>query len=765
MTTLEAIELVKSKSPHELTPDELAALREVFEESPALYAALGGREEVEAYLASAEEALASGTSAADAAQESQSELESEEEDVPEAAHSGLGKHAVELLLAVALVAAVGWWLATRFLAIKEEQTPTAQRAAEDEGKVEDEDAASDHGDRKAGASGSKKAKRKVRRKGSRPKRPWEAWKIARGESTKIRVDDDWDVSDPSTPRRLRVLRTQGGPITLSRTREFLPQHRWLLVDVRPEQFMTTPGTISVRIDGKEAAVIAIGGCTTLLPLYIEVAPGEPREVALSIEFTPGESGQRIAWWTVKPVAKQEMEPRPASPLVTKLLSDDPSVRRQAAIEAARTSDGFTRAILAHAINDEDPSVRKEVARSIFKRNDLAGNEALCNAMATHEDCGVRPQFAEHLVKNPDPRAEEALIKALATADEKLAVTAIAALSKLESERADAAIARLVRHPDVKIALTAAETIWHRNNDAVEAAMLSALKDHPVPAVQQLAARRYESLPSPNAVDALRAAMASEGNALRRQAANSLGRIKGPKSSAALIGALKSYHVARVVHMRRDGATEAAMIAAINSHVDIRVRRMAAKRFELLPSPNAVDALRRAQASEDDELRKQAARSLDMIKKADPGPPPKKSLAKGQFVRVRLKGERTSLCLAEVQVHQTGDGAELHRAGKAMQSSSLMRWGADRAIDGNLAQYLNAGGVSHTNEQDDPFWLLDLGGVRDIGRIKIFSRDDGGTRKEQLKGAIVEILDPARKVVYTAKVINAKNGAVHEFVAK
>ena len=208
-----------------------------------------------------------------------------------------------------------------------------------------------------------------------------------------------------------------------------------------------------------------------------------------------------------------------------------------------------------------------------------------------------------------------------------------------------------------------------------------------------------------------------------------------------------------------------MIEAINSHVDIRVRRMAAKRFELLPSPNAVDALRMAQASEDDELRKQAARSLDMIKKADPGPPPKKSLAKGQFVRVRLKGERTSLCLAEVQVHRTGDGAELHGAGKAMQSSSLMRWGANRAIDGNLAQYLNAGGVSHTNEQDDPFWLLDLGGVRDIGRIKIFSRDDGGTRKEQLKGAIVEILDTARKVIYTAKVNHAKNGAVHEFVAK
>ena len=72
-----------------MTPDELAALREVFEQSPAILGALGGREEVEAYLASAEEALASAEAEGDAEDESQSELESEE-DVPEKAHSGCG---------------------------------------------------------------------------------------------------------------------------------------------------------------------------------------------------------------------------------------------------------------------------------------------------------------------------------------------------------------------------------------------------------------------------------------------------------------------------------------------------------------------------------------------------------------------------------------------------------------------------------------------------------------------------------------------------
>ena len=50
-------------------------------------------------------------------------------------------------------------------------------------------------------------------------------------------------------------------------------------------------------------------------------------------------------------------------------------------------------------------------------------------------------------------------------------------------------------------------------------------------------------------------------------------------------------------------------------------------------------------------------------------------------------------------------------------------------------------------------VANLGGVKDIGRIKIFN------------GAIVEVLDPKKKVVYTAKIKHTKNGTVHEFVAK
>ncbi|MCE9545102.1 MAG: hypothetical protein K8T25_06245 [Planctomycetia bacterium] len=45
-------------------------------------------------------------------------------------------------------------------------------------------------------------------------------------------------------------------------------------------------------------------------------------------------------------------------------------------------------------------------------------------------------------------------------------------------------------------------------------------------------------------------------------------------------------------------------------------------------------------------------------------PPLKTLAKGQFVRVRLPGKDRYLSLAEVQVQKTGDGAELHKGGVA-----------------------------------------------------------------------------------------------------
>jgi hypothetical protein len=144
--------------------------------------------------------------------------------------------------------------------------------------------------------------------------------------------------------------------------------------------------------------------------------------------------------------------------------------------------------------------------------------------------------------------------------------------------------------------------------------------------------------------------------------------------------------------------------------------------------------------------------------------PKKSLGKGQFVRVRLEGDNKILSLAEVEVLQTGDGTALHRAGKATQSSVAYEGAPQRAIDGNTNQAYDGNSVTHTATEKNPWWMVDLGGVKDIGRINILNRGDGVG--ERLEGAIVEVLDKdQKKVVYTTKITGAKTASKHAFEGK
>ena len=146
--------------------------------------------------------------------------------------------------------------------------------------------------------------------------------------------------------------------------------------------------------------------------------------------------------------------------------------------------------------------------------------------------------------------------------------------------------------------------------------------------------------------------------------------------------------------------------------------------------------------------------------AKPDEPPKTSINKGKFVRVRLAGENRILSLAEVEVHQTGDGAAIHKEGKATQSSVDYGGEPKRAIDGNTSQNYNDGSVTHTKSETDPWWQLELADVKDIGRIKIYNRGD--CCGDRLEEAIVEILDGSQKVVWEKTVADAKDGSVHTY---
>ena len=129
-----------------------------------------------------------------------------------------------------------------------------------------------------------------------------------------------------------------------------------------------------------------------------------------------------------------------------------------------------------------------------------------------------------------------------------------------------------------------------------------------------------------------------------------------------------------------------------------------------------------------------------------------SHATGRFVRIELPGESKILSLAEVQVFR---GTENRApAGKATQSSTDYGGESPRAIDGNTnGDYFAANSTTHTRQEANPWWELDLGADTPIDRIAIWNRTDGsvGARLTDFK---VLVLDKDRKVTWQQTVAAA-----------
>ena len=152
--------------------------------------------------------------------------------------------------------------------------------------------------------------------------------------------------------------------------------------------------------------------------------------------------------------------------------------------------------------------------------------------------------------------------------------------------------------------------------------------------------------------------------------------------------------------------------------------------------------------------------------AEPGPPTS-TLAEGRYVKIRLEGDKKILSLAEVQILETGTGAEIQKGAKAIQSSDHNGAAAARAIDGKPEETdYNKGSVTHTSESKNPWWLVDLGSNKDIGKIVVINRGDGNADiGKRIENAIIEVFDESLTVVYSGKITDAKSGSVSEFVKK
>jgi azurin len=119
---------------------------------------------------------------------------------------------------------------------------------------------------------------------------------------------------------------------------------------------------------------------------------------------------------------------------------------------------------------------------------------------------------------------------------------------------------------------------------------------------------------------------------------------------------------------------------------------------------------------------------------------------GRFIRIELP-KRGTLTLAEVQVFS--DGQNIAPTGKATQSSTANGGDASKAIDGNTNGLFGAGSATHTVENENkPWWELDLGGDRPIESIVIWNRtESNGIYAKRLDNFTLTVFDSARHEIF------------------
>ncbi|XP_040899833.1 uncharacterized protein si:ch211-215k15.4 [Toxotes jaculatrix] len=116
------------------------------------------------------------------------------------------------------------------------------------------------------------------------------------------------------------------------------------------------------------------------------------------------------------------------------------------------------------------------------------------------------------------------------------------------------------------------------------------------------------------------------------------------------------------------------------------------------------------------------------------------LVEGRYVTVVLPGSQRILTLCEVEVYgyRAPTGENLALQGKATQSSLHSTGIAYNAIDGNRASDWNQASCTHTTNEINPWWRLDLGKTHKVFSVNVTNTRD--SVPERLNGAEIRIGD-------------------------
>ncbi len=126
-------------------------------------------------------------------------------------------------------------------------------------------------------------------------------------------------------------------------------------------------------------------------------------------------------------------------------------------------------------------------------------------------------------------------------------------------------------------------------------------------------------------------------------------------------------------------------------------------------------------------------------------PPNGTRLNGRFVRVELPGKARFLHLAEVQVFTGNDNLALKS--EAKQSTTDYDGEAKRANDGNTSGEYAKNSVSHTAQEDNPWWEVDLKTEQPIDRVVLWNRTDNAT-EERMRNFRVLVLNDKHEPVWS-----------------
>jgi len=641
LTLLAAFDLLRNKTPAELTADEVAGLRARLQASPTLFAAVGGPEAVERFLAEAEAELAT-----QAARPIPVETELKPQSpatVPRHPYSLRRK--AELAIYVILIAGAiglvyGLLRPSEKTASGGRKPPVDSRAnnggltppARQVTSVRPEQVLQDSS---AKPSNTKNPEAAAKEQKPVERELWLGWEIHRGPASTAQHKEAWDLTDPSNPVPSKGLFASRGGLRLTRETKVGADDRWLMVHVRPDNAVAKPGQIVVTIDGREAAKASIGVGDSEWPMYVPLTDSHGEKRKLEVAFIPGTPTQEITWWNLQIEANQSKKTDPESKLTAAMRSSDPAARVQAITAAGQLADHFDSFALVRALDDtnleirraatlalgkynsggpsfipealvkkladSDPTVRRLAAQSLMSFDTKLTWTTLSRTMVEHSDAALRLQIVQQLAGRGDPVIIAAYDKLLKDNDDALRLAAVAGLASMANPEAIALLARTLADPEPGVRRSAATALSTNKEPAAEAAMLEALTTHSDLLVRRTALTRFITAPSPKILPALRLVIQSPDDALRRSSYQALAKLPGEEIDTLLLEMHHSkdpsaqYYAAVIFWNRPGKAADDVMLSVLASRPDLELRQLAWRRFTMpaFVTPRVLPALRQA----------------------------------------------------------------------------------------------------------------------------------------------------------------------------